>query len=427
MAAAVMLAIGPQPRDLTGFGGMVLRIFAAWAFAFAPGWLFVLFLQQRAPTIWGTYVVQLYRLGVDRPGNLPPPPVDSPYYALWQDDGGEDGAGRDLVYRRKFESVYGPSVSRVAMDRMARVGLDSLVPAFVLSGLLSVGWTVLLWLVPPVDLGAGPNSVWTSVAFSFLGAYTLALWILVRRYLTDELHARSYLTIAAYIVAILLVTAAVHPLLTRLGVAGGVRAAITYLIGGLALFIPGVLRRLVIAPAARLVQRSVPALRSQYPLRDLDGMNVWYEARLLGEGIEDMQDLTTLDILDLLLRTRIPAGRLVDWIDQACLYVHLGADGNLRDKLRRLGIRAATDLLDVLPAGGTASRSPLSEHSRAALAALEAEGVDQAVIRNLVEVVADEPNLRFVRNWKRPPEWERRPTSRTDDPTPPRAVTGPTG
>jgi hypothetical protein len=63
----------------------------------------------------------------------------------------------------------------------------------------------------------------------------------------------------------------------------------------------------------------------------------------------------------LLLQTRIPAPRLVDWIDQAILYLHVGSsdvgegdetEGNgtalRRDALRQLnahGIRTATDLL----------------------------------------------------------------------------------
>ena len=39
--------------------------------------------------------------------------------------------------------------------------------------------------------------------------------------------------------------------------------------------------------------------------------------------------------------------RLVDWVDQAILYLHLigGSDANSRVKLRDFGIRTATDLL----------------------------------------------------------------------------------
>src|SRR4051812_49183367 len=71
------------------------------------------------------------------------------------------------------------------------------------------------------------------------------------------------------------------------------------------------------------LRRWVPTLRNPYPLSDLDGLNVWYEARMLEEGIEDMQNLVTANIVDVLLRTQVPVGRLGDWIDQAHLYVFL--------------------------------------------------------------------------------------------------------
>ena len=67
----------------------------------------------------------------------------------------------------------------------------------------------------------------------------------------------------------------------------------------------------------------VPQLTPDYPLNQLDGLNVWYEARLEEEGIEDMQNLATANLVDVILHTRVPVGRLVDWIDQAQLYLHL--------------------------------------------------------------------------------------------------------
>jgi len=72
-------------------------------------------------------------------------------------------------------------------------------------------------------------------------------------------------------------------------------------------------------------QDLVPSLEQTYPLSDLDGLNIWYESRLLEEGIEDMQNLTTVNLVDVMLNTRIPVERLVDWIDQSILFLHLGA------------------------------------------------------------------------------------------------------
>ena len=60
----------------------------------------------------------------------------------------------------------------------------------------------------------------------------------------------------------------------------------------------------------------VPQMAPEYPLDQLDGLNIWYEARLVEEGVEDMQNLTTMNLVDMLLHTRAPVGRLIDWIDQ---------------------------------------------------------------------------------------------------------------
>jgi len=60
---------------------------------------------------------------------------------------------------------------------------------------------------------------------------------------------------------------------------------------------------------------------------------VWYEARLLEEGIEDMQSLATANFVDVILHTRVPVGRLVDWVDQAHLYLHLDRlEGTSRER-----------------------------------------------------------------------------------------------
>jgi hypothetical protein len=66
---------------------------------------------------------------------------------------------------------------------------------------------------------------------------------------------------------------------------------------------------------------------------------------LLEEGIEDMQNLRTANLVDVMLHTRVPVGRLVDWVDQATLYVHLDriergfAERRLVRQARNVGAR----------------------------------------------------------------------------------------
>lgn len=86
----------------------------------------------------------------------------------------------------------------------------------------------------------------------------------------------------------------------------------------------------------------------EHPLHEVDGFSIWYEARLLEEGIEDMENLTTANLVDVMPRNRVSINRLVDWLDQAFLYLHLPGSPSerrsRRDQLLHLGTRTASDL-----------------------------------------------------------------------------------
>src|SRR5439155_22202879 len=89
-----------------------LKLFAIWALSFLPGWMFVRFLGQRAAALWWEFVLYLHRLAVDAPQYLPEPTEDSVYHDQWLQAGGTLKAGS--IYREKFDSYFGKSVSRMS-------------------------------------------------------------------------------------------------------------------------------------------------------------------------------------------------------------------------------------------------------------------------------------------------------------------------
>ena len=138
-------------------------------------------------------------------------------------------------------------------------------------------------------------------------------------------------------------------------------------------------------------------LETRYPLSDLDGLSVWDEARLAEEGIEDLQGLTTANLVDVLLHTRVPIARLVDWLDQAFLYLRLpaGDDGaSVRAQLRTLGIRGATDLERVWPAPGE------DDELRRGIAATLGGASSVATVESLLRAFAGDVNLFHVRCFR---------------------------
>jgi tetratricopeptide (TPR) repeat protein len=85
----------------------------------------------------------------------------------------------------------------------------------------------------------------------------------------------------------------------------------------------------------------------KHPLTKLEGIDLYDRARLEQEGIVNVESFAHHDLIRLVLETRIPVPQLVDWMDQAILYLHCvqDSDDTSRQKLRAYGIRTTTDLL----------------------------------------------------------------------------------
>jgi hypothetical protein len=388
-----------------------LTLFAIWLLSFMPGWLYVRFLGLRADALWNEYVLNLYRLGLDEPRYLPPPPTESPYARLDRaTDGGEE---RSNIYRQKFNSYYGRKLSSLSSRPSSEnfcVSVDTLFPVFLCTATLAVAWSAILW--NPVAL-MEPVEPWATLEFGFLGAYTFATSMLVRRFYQSDLRPSAYAAVVLRIVVVLLILAVVHQLFVMAGSEGTGAYASQYVTAFVVGFFPLVGLQALQRVAGKVLHVVVQQTAPEYPLEQLDGLNIWYEARLAEEGVEDMQNLTTMNLVDVILHTRAPVGRLVDWIDQAFLLIHLNpasrseikrargaapatADGAVtRVALRRIGVRSATDLLKAF---GCGDQKPQQDMMSAD--ALHRRGLDLDQIQTLTRLLADEPGLHPVWNWK---------------------------
>lgn len=380
-----------------------VSLFAVWLLSFVPGWLYLRFLCLRADALWHEYVLNLYRLGVDEPAFLPPPLPESAYAGLpGASAGGDEKAN---IYRQKFDAYYGPKVSARSGDGAdRRVTIESLFPVFLCTVTLTVAWTLILW--DPVVL-LTPREPWATLEFGFLGAYTFALSMLVRRFYQSDLRPSAYAAVVLRIVVVLLTLAVLHQAFTVHGPGGDLAHATQYVAAFVVGFFPLAGLQALNRIAAKVLRVVVPQVVSEYPLEQLDGLNIWYEARLAEEGVEDMQNLVTMNLVDVILHTRAPVGRLVDWVDQAFLLVHLDpvargrnaapADGTVSTRLalRRVGIRTATDLLrafDVGPGADGRQAWPAD--------AFRARGLDPDQLATVCRLLASEPGLNPVWNWK---------------------------
>jgi hypothetical protein len=307
-------------------GVLSLEVFAVWSLSFLPGWLYVRFLGQRAGALWHEYVLSLHRLRLDSPRHLPKPPVNSEFYAEWLGDGGALLAHRSNIYQEKFDAYYGKSVSRSGQREGPPVRIEALFPVFLTTAALAVCWTSVLW---SPRFTSDPASFWDVLKFGFLGAYSFILQMLIRRFFQSDLRPAAYANALMRLIVVLILIAALYQILPQDNPQSA--AVVAFLIGFFPLAGMQAIQRFT-ATALRVV---VPSLNPPYPLNQIDGLSVWYEARLLEEGIEDMQSLATANLVDVILHTRVPVGRLVDWVDQAHLYLHLDRlEGTWRERRR---------------------------------------------------------------------------------------------
>ncbi len=148
-----------------------------------------------------------------------------------------------------------------------------------------------------------------------------------------------------------------------------------------------------------MTQVALPTMVSDLPVSDLDGLTVWHEARL-EEDIENIPNMATSDLVELLLNTRLPAERIVDWTDQAILYTQLGCDENgkspARRTLREYGIRTATGLLCAADAAERAGHAD-------AFARILPSDNGASVLPSLRSALEADSNLALIRRWREIP------------------------
>lgn len=423
-----------------------LKLFTLWCLSFLPGWLYVRFIGMRAKALWNEYVLNLYRLGWDLPENLPEPLRTTEFHDRWQEKN-DPQLSSDNIYQQKFEAYYGRDVTRAAMkDRLStapdekqaddsgqnedfRVSGESLFPVFLATAVFAVGWSAVLW---DTRFISAPDGAWDVLKYGFIGAYAFVTGMLVRRFYQSDLRPSAYASAVLRIVLVLLIVAVLHQVIGGTGaMADHAELAAAFVIG----FFPLVGLQLLQRVTSKALGVVVPPIASEYPLDQLDGLNLWYEARLTEEGVEDMQNLTTMNLVDVILHTRVPPGRLVDWIDQAFLLIHLdktdrGELNDLRKKLseqpqgqqdaaaantepcaefgaaarlnlRLVGIRTATDLLKGFSKEAEQPSSSLPERIFDPQPEIKRLPLPESQLRLLVTVLGAEPGLAPIWNWQR--------------------------
>ncbi len=335
-----------------------------------PTVIYRYFSQERLPTFYKEYKQNLRRLGL--PENA-------------------------QQYKEKFDAVYGTSTQEI--DGSAGVMLFSS-PVFVATILSFIGWVLVFYPVPP-EATLTPNA--THFAYAFLGAYIFGIGSLVRQFVTDDLQPRYYASLTSRFIYVMVLSFMVNLVQQSLNASDEQALLVSFFIG------------LFPTTGLRLIQRIVTAViglaargfNEPLPLNKLDGLNAYHEDRLLLEGIENVQNLASANIVDLMLRTRFTVEQIIDWIDQALLQIHTR---DRFEKFRSSGIRTATDFMDAYEAADLeASQQTIWRQQLATFLGTKLNDQDSSdltpeqaitLIETIHYALQRDPNLFQIRYWR---------------------------
>lgn len=301
-------------------------------------------------------------------------------------------ADAETKYGEMVEEVYGSSQASGFL-----LGAGS--PILISTVLIVLGWTCTL--LPFGEIGSEPvlDALFrpepTALNVGFLGAYFFALNMVFRGYIRADLTPKTYTHITLRLLATMVIVWMLR-LIPAFSSEWQLHV-VAFLVGivpetGLALLQDSVQRSWL---SQAVLQRVFPSLEEDHPLTVLEGINLYDRARLLEEGIENVENLAHAELIELMLRTRIPPSRLVDLFDQAILYLHVhDIEGGL-ERLREFGVRTATDLEKVC--------AGLEEADKEAFLTVLGDPAETGALsplKTMMQALKDDEWMAHLRNWR---------------------------
>jgi hypothetical protein len=276
--------------------------------------------------------------------------------------------------RDDVEELYGPTLDDIyGCNKNGQSPLSTYIPVWISTILFSLGWSITL--LPTLDAIQVMNnhtalltvqeviaSHSSAIAFGFLGSYFFAINFIFRRYVRADLGPKAYSHLAMRMIVTIILVWVVSRLPFFIQDASGANSQnapqdpIILLIFS---FMVGIVPETATAViqdflhTQKWIGNLIPSLCERLPLTRLEGITLYDRARLLEEGIDNIENLAHHNLVELMLQTRIPTPRLVDLVDQAILHLHVQerqqqddqiSKGLSLQQLQEYGIRTATDL-----------------------------------------------------------------------------------
>ena len=404
------------------WGLSLFRIMVITIFTILPAVMYYVFIASRKQSLFQEFVSNLSRLGLlkmsdgtDLKDNL-----HNSYFKRT----------RILSYIDRFEAVYGPVGTQSKCDLLAATscGVSSIsdrektsvsrgrifspataVPVFVATFLIGLGWIQFIppWLGGESEESRGNATLHALLLynelpalFAFLGAYFFSLQMLYRRFVTNDLRASAFISVAIRIV-LAVIGAWLLQVVFKADMISFDNEAYWLLFMSFVIGVfPPVLWQIVRNVSGRMFRmgKFVPDLDSDLPLNKLDGLTIWHATRLEEEDIENAHNMANADIIAMLVNTKMPPERIVDWVDQAILYSCVGAPGDsATGELTDLPTRLAQQGINKASALNGAVLNTTDSDLLAGSTLVNMQGLQ---VQSAIEGIATYCNMALVNHWR---------------------------